>query len=266
MNNPSVDSPQYERRTRRNFVITLAIALVAGVLLGIGLLLLCSMVLPAFAQHQGDISQALSWAQQTVLPVALLIFVAAMAIPCQIWLGQCRRQIPKWDGEDENYIAAVDKTLTRVMTLTNVCFVGSFLLFSMITYNMTGQEITGFGWLLSIVVFMAGLLLSAHQQSRAVKLVQQYAPEKRGSVYDRKFQSVWLESCDESEKYRIYTASYRTMQKMNRILAVVFAAVTILGMFFPIGFLCALIVGGIYLVQTLLYSREAYRLEYGEKS
>ena len=42
------------------------------------------------------------------------------------------------------------------------------------------------------------------------------APEKKGNVFDVKFQKDWYESCDELEKLQIGNACYKTFKCINK--------------------------------------------------
>lgn len=108
--------------------------------------------------------------------------------------------------------------------------------------------------IISIAIYFAGLFISLSQQNRIVKLSKEYAPEKKGSIYDMKFQDVWYESCDEAERQLIGDVSYATFRFMNGVFSAFETVTVIVGMFIPIGFLCAFFIGVLWLIMNCYYT------------
>ena len=53
-----------------------------------------------------------------------------------------------------------------------------------------------------LILFLASVAVLVVLQQKIVDLERRINPEKRGSVYDMKFQKTWMDSCDEAERAR----------------------------------------------------------------
>lgn len=62
---------------------------------------------------------------------------------------------------------------------------------------------------------MANVFISIWIQQKVVDLSKEMNPEKKGSVYDIRFQSKWMDSCDEAEKMQVYQAAYSAFKVTN---------------------------------------------------
>ena len=62
-------------------------------------------------------------------------------------------------------------------------------------------------------------------------------PEKKGSIYDEKFQKLWWESCDEAERRQIGQASYKAYSTASKFCAYFWGALFLGNMIFDYGFL-----------------------------
>ena len=137
------------------------------------------------------------------IPAASLVLAAA-----GVW--QYRRAkglFAAWDGEDETAMDAAENCLNRALLLTTLIMVLNFFLLAAAAYSETA-----IGPLLTTGAFVLAMLAVVVLQQKAVDLTKQMNPEKRGSVYDMKFQKKWLDSCDEAERQQIGQAAYHAYQ------------------------------------------------------
>ena len=96
-------------------------------------------------------------------------------------------------------------------------------------------------------------------------LTKEINPEKRGSVYDMKFQERWLESCDEAERRQIGQASYKAYTTLNKFCPYCWIVLFLGNMVFHYGFLPSSVVLLVWAVLTVSYTREAIRLSRGSR-
>ena len=99
-------------------------------------------------------------------------------------------------------------------------------------------------------------------QAVVVRAMQRLAPEKRGNVFDTRFQKDWYASCDEAERQRIGECGYHTYLTMNNIYPFTLAAALLAVMYGGASVLWAVVLGGLWLTQTLSYLLRAYKLEH----
>lgn len=102
-------------------------------------------------------------------------------------------------------------------------------------------------------------------QAAVVRAMQRLAPEKRGNVFDLRFQKDWYTSCDEAERQRIGECSYHTYLTMNKIYPFAMLVALLAAMYGGTSVLWAVVLGGLWLVQTLTYLLRAYKLEHGRR-
>lgn len=119
------------------------------------------------------------------------------------------------------------------------------------------------------VVAVVPLLLveiawSCGLQAVVVRAMQRLAPEKRGNVFDLRFQKDWYASCDEAERQRIGECGYHTYLTMTKIYPFTLAAALLAVMYGGASVLWAVVLGGLWLTQTLSYLLRAYKLEHGK--
>lgn len=107
-------------------------------------------------------------------------------------------------------------------------------------------------------IVSCGLVIFAQQKS--VDLTRKMNPEKRGSVYDSKFQKKWLESCDESEQRQIGQACYRAYMVTTRVCIGVWMALVLLSMVYRISLLSVFVLLLVWGTMQTVYTLECIRL------
>ena len=113
---------------------------------------------------------------------------------------------------------------------------------------------------LLLVVFLVVIALAILLQQKTVDLTKKMNPEKRGSVYDMKFQERWWESCDEAERRQIGQASYKAYVTVSRFCPYCWGVLLLGNMVFHYGILPSAVVLVIWAVLSVSYTREAIRL------
>lgn len=112
---------------------------------------------------------------------------------------------------------------------------------------------------LAIFPLMLFGIYTIYMQRKCVDFIRTMYPEKKGSVYDLKFNKVWYESCDEAERIRIGNASYKAFKVTNILCFVLALAFMSLGMVFEIGVLPFVIPALIAVVMNLVYGFESLK-------
>ena len=111
-----------------------------------------------------------------------------------------------------------------------------------------------------LVIFLVVIALATLLQQKTVDLTKKMNPEKRGSVYDMKFQERWWESCDEAERRQIGQASYKAYVTVSRFCPYCWGVLLLGNMVFHYGILPSAVVLVIWAVLSVSYTREAIRL------
>ena len=163
-----------------------------------------------------------------------------------------KRRFTAWDGEDEDTMDDVERQLSWALLLTGLMIVLDFFFFAAsIIYERFLQD---------LILFLASVAVLVVLQQKIVDLERRINPEKRGSVYDMKFQKTWMDSCDEAERAQIGQACYTAYRMGNKVCVFLWVALLILNFVFDFGLLpiaAVLVVWG--LMQTA-YALECIRL------
>lgn len=168
--------------------------------------------------------------------------------------------------EDEKY-EIVDKNLSISVLLTNVTYFINFAFFGFAFYAaMAFVEEVSPNWIhiymrmFDLVVFTATLFICLAIQKSCVNHTKLMNPEKKGSVYDMKFDKVWYQSCDEAERMQIGIASYKAFRTVNNTLIALMVIFVLGSMFLEIGILPIIIVTVIAMVNNITYAIESIKL------
>ncbi len=143
----------------------------------------------------------------------------------------------------------------KIVDLTRTMNVLGMFLFSA---AVMGQDL---GVLWSIAIFLFSEFSMIVAQQKIVDLTRTMNPEKRGSVYDSRFQKTWFESCDEAEQKQIGQAAYKAFRTVSGACGLLWVVLILLGYAFnisillPVFLLCLL-----WLVLNVSYCLESIRL------
>ena len=171
----------------------------------------------------------------------------------------------------ENNWDELEKTIGRVLTETSACFIVLYTLYGCTVYNLAGNMMDTFKTksglpgpfiyvLAAATVCMFIFVFSVFSfQKRAVNLEKMLNPEKKGSIYDFRFQKKWYENLDELEKRQVGIASYKAYRIVNMTCLVMMIVTIFLGMIVKITVLPIFIIGALWLVQILSFSLESMK-------
>lgn len=232
----------------------LAMCLAAGLIGGVlGFLSVGASLLVA-DRGAVDLSIMLEYVAVVGLPVSVAVLVGTG------WYlyRTARRDFQSWDGEEETVMERAEERLNWALLLNNLAIIFGFFFFSAGTVGLIQGE-------LSVVFSVLGefglaIVLEILLQQRIVDLTREMNPEKHGSVYDKNFQKVWWESCDEAERRQIGQASYKAFTTLNLLCPALWGILFFCNMIFGCGILPGAMVLLIWAVAQVRYTVECIRL------
>jgi F0F1-type ATP synthase membrane subunit c/vacuolar-type H+-ATPase subunit K len=195
-----------------------------------------------------------------VLTVIHGIIVIGGLVSGYIMFFRANKAARKWDGEDEDYIDRVEKSIdiTNIISSTELIF--NTILFSCAVYFMEKATLSHFIPL--TVIFLLGLTATLVLNERCINLAKQLNPEKKGSAFDPKFYKKWMDSCDEAQKQLIWQAGFKAYRAANYACLVMWFIAMLLQMVLHYGLIPMICIGVIWLWMNTAYVSYAYKLEH----
>lgn len=257
MSQESMRIKSEDKKAFGKFAAYMAAALIIGVLLGVGM---------GFAKLNGldmtghTVLNAIFFALPYGIPVVTLFILVVVAVIYH----RSKKVFLAWNGEDEECMDAVEKQLSCALWLSSINMIWNFCLFGMgfCLDNAESMEVhyeleTS---MLLIGVFVAGLIILTIEQQKLVNLTKEINPEKKGSIYDVKFQKKWEASCDEAELFAIYKSAYRSYCITQRLCIILWLFCIIGGFVWGFGAVPVLLVSIIWGTMITSYSYYAIHL------
>ncbi len=200
------------------------------------------------------------WAQfqlDMVLPFRMILVAsgAILWLLSGIYYIKARKMWKEAEDQDDIY-DKVDSMLGHSMMFANVMTVTNFAWMGVACYMVPKDTLpiwTYWGTLLAFSLYVGG---SFYMQRKVVNMIKEMNPEKRGSVFDMKFQKVWDESQDEAERLQSGIGAYRTVQIMSYVCMVIMLVLVMACMVFEIGVLPIFVTGLIWLLLTVIFQVE----------
>lgn len=164
------------------------------------------------------------------------------------------------DMDDDEKYEKTDRKLSVGLILTNVLYFVNFSFFGFAFYTSLGiSKEENQGWfgiylrMVVLIIFTITLFVGLAIQKACVNQTKLMNPEKKGSIYDTKFNKVWYASCDEAERMQIGIASYQAFKVTNNVLLWLMVTFVMGGMFLEIGILPILVIAIIAIVMNVTY-------------
>lgn len=200
-----------------------------------------------------------------VIPVVycginLLFFLAGYLL-----LFQYIRRSKGWDGEDEQYIKAVEKGFSNLSNLAGIIMTINLLLFVVCQFLGTRDGITrevrkDMSSVSVTVLAVAGVLIVL-MQWLILRYIKRINPEKRGNLFTLNFQKIWMASCDEAEQMILFRSGYKAYRCVNVACIVCFCALLELETVLQVGLIPIMLVGVIWLTNIIAFVRENRKLD-----
>ncbi len=231
------------------FIAIIVISAAVGFVLGF---------MSVFVEHTDAFEEFGALFGKYVAPCLMVALAVVVPLICVPRYKSAKKILAGWGGEDEEVYEKADSKLSIIIYTTSVALIISFFLLSA-SYSGGAENISEFT-AVAIIGFVAVMVEAILLQQRAVDAVKSTNPEKKGSVYDMRFQKKWLASCDEAEKAMIGQCAYKAYQTTNTVCAVIAVVLALAAMIFGTGFLPSLAVCIIWLANTSAYMKEAKKL------
>lgn len=259
-NNSDEMAKRENKKALPKFILIVVLSLALGGVLGFALVTLNLQDFQDALDGAGLFftNHAAPWLLIT-LPVAEL----ALCLPIYF---SAKKQLAGWDGENEAVSGQADVKLSVCLWITGLCTVAALFLLAAMFAGFVGNAGTErmmpapmfFGGLAG---FLADLFAPMIVQQKLVDLTKRLNPEKRGSVYDTKFQKKWYDSCDEAERAVIGRCAFQAYQAMCWTCMALWVVFALGGMFFSWGFLPAMAVCIVWGVGQSVYSWTCLKLD-----
>ena len=244
---------QENKRALPKFVLISVGGIILGAVLGVALVFLN---VENFADTLDSAGRLFAVHGAPWLLMALPLVELALCLPIYF---SAKKQLSVWDGEDEAVSDQVEARLSVCLWITGLCTVLALFLLAALFAGFaanagTPQMMPAPMFFGSLAGFLADLFVPLILQQKLVDLTKKLYPEKRGSVYDPRFQKKWLDSCDEAERALIGRCAMKAYQAMTYTCLGLWVVFALGGMFFNWGFLPALAVCVVWGVGQSVYA------------
>lgn len=236
--------------TIKFFIVMVISAFIGGLLGG-------SIVYGEVAINKSLISFQNFMITNNLLIQAILLGLCAILI--LILYFSAKLKVKKLEENNDVLFDQIDRQLGFLFPLISVSMISGFCLF--------GITVTGFMnefKLVGLLIFLANMGFTLIMTVLSLKLTKTLYPEKKGNPLDFNFDKEWLKSCDEAEKFVIFKASYRCYQLMNFVYCGVLTVCLLVSITMNIGIFPYLLIGFLWITQTLIYSVSANKFQHGQ--
>ena len=215
------------------------------------------------------IAEMLSFAIREGSFYANAVFAVLATVIVTVLYRKSRKMYEAWDGEDEEVIEKIEKNLSIALTV-----LATYSVAYMIVMVIGFGEVFRFGegeieiqigkLVIFGIGFVASMLIVQIGQQKLVNFTKEINPEKKGSVYDSKFQEKWIESCDEAERQAIYKAAFSSYKSTNMVCIILCMFNLVAMHLWDVGIVPVCMVGIIWLASVIAYSVKAMQIESGK--
>lgn len=241
------------RRALPLFLVIVGCSLVLGVLFGM------AAVKSDGADWKTVFTAALTWFFAHCSSWLLLALTVSMLVVGLVSLSRAKKQIAALEQTEDGDAAPADHTLSAGINYMSLAQIVGFFLFAAVMCGVPEMGLVSF--LVGLAAFITLLVVVMVMTQRLVDLAKRLYPEKRGSVYDVKFQKKWLDSCDEAEKAVIAQAAFSAYSATNTVCLLLWLAFVLGHMLFDTGLLPIFAVSLIWFVSFAAYCSKAAKLE-----
>lgn len=243
------------------FVLILIASFFAGMFVSMGMLHIDEKILKDFGKGIADFLMSISLYFNFVM-------VAASAVAVVVLYRQSRKLYSGWDEENEEILDAIDTKLNISLIIVSINQI-LLLVFGPIGFVQGDSMETKAQSIVALVSLAVQILIVESfvviSQLKIINFAKEINPEKRGSVFDTKFQDKWFASCDEAEKLMIYEASFGSYRAVNIVCLLLCLFCMVAMMFWEVDIVSICLVGIIWLVSSLSYCIKAMQLEKRKK-
>ena len=241
MKNNNEAAKQEDKKALPKFIAIVVCSLIVGGVLGV------LMVKLSLEDFQEVLDGAGLYFTNYAAPWLIIALPAVEFAICLPLYFSAKKRLAAWDGEDEAVSGGIEVKISAALWITGLgTVIAFFLLAAMFSgfVSMAGNpmQIAPVLFFGGLAAFLVSLFAPVRLQQKLMELTKRLNPEKKGSVYDTKFQKKWYDSCDEAERAAIGQCAFKAYQAMCRVCLGLWAVFALGGMFFDWGFLPALAV------------------------
>lgn len=182
---------------------------------------------------------------------AQIAVIGIFLIPSVFCFYKAKRQFRQMD-ESIDVDSDPHREKAEKMTFRALLFNRLFLVLSFIFLGF-GFDLNNPLFFLSLLVFLIAIAFGSLNEVKIVRLIQEKDPMKKGDPTSFRFNKDYFSSLDEGEKVQVYQAAYHTFVFMEVALIIIFGLTVVLKMHFDIGNGPMVVVGLIWLIQSIVY-------------
>lgn len=231
---------QDNKKAGKKYALILAAAAFAGSIIGFACaysLDELSEMAAAFHRFMEENFYRIGWIVSAF--TVLLLAVVLVLVTADIRKG--KKEAPRLlEKDDVDELNKIERKLSVDSWLTDGMMVLEYFYFAVIVFGI-GKYLNGnksrILLMAGIVILLNGLAVIPFLQQKVVDLTRMINPEKKGSVYDLRFQGKWVESCDEAQQLAIYKAGYQAFRAVNMLCIILWTFFVLLGLLTGAGFL-----------------------------
>lgn len=229
-------------------LLWMAIGACCGAILGIGTFLMEDGLKGFFRSVYSIISD-----HAGVLLIGLALFSLVFSVFCYM-KGNHYAELAKLAEEEEQQDVVDEKFdfwLNIGLTTSSIVIYVSLAIFA---FQESMREIrTMESGLFAVAGLLACTVISGMYQVIAIQQIRKKEPLKKGDAADLKFQSTWLNSCDEGEKRIIFEAGYKAFH-ITRLVVLFAVVIALFGdMFFGGGLTAIVLLTACNIIVSIAY-------------
>lgn len=249
-----------DSRAGKKFLVVLLISMTLGGILGGG-----TAHLGEYMTQEGmSFTEMLQWLTQGMVRAAQFVLIISNVIMFPVIIIRLKKHAKaakEWDGEDEELIDKIEGDLLTDHFVISLQMMITLISYGVGFYRFIEQVHQQFYQIIFLLVFfIVSLLYLLLCQRRAVNLLKEMNPEKKGSVFDVKFDKKWWESSDEAERQTCGLSAYQTHRIMGNVYSGLAVFFMLAGFVFEVGLLPLLTVGGLWIAHTVIYLVQKMKL------
>lgn len=242
-----------DKRAVGKFIVIGAVSMIGGGILGF-----CgAFLIKWMSEQETSLAEILEQAKPAVSyysAFALVAYTIIITVVSAFRILSHTKQLKNWDGEDEEAYERLDKKLDKDLLLTNLLMLGEFFLFGLSASDFQNNVKEHFLLFVFMMIFyFGGMIVTIVLQQKIVNGYKAVNPEKKGSIYDMKFQDKWFQSCDEGERAAIGMAAKKALDAVSKVCLLLEILLIICNYLFSVGIMAHIAVIIIWSVLNISY-------------
>ena len=258
MNNSRVDEIKKEdKKAFKGFLMIIIISAIVGGILGF-----MSVNLKEFLGS--SVPKLITNILEIITPFASLALSIVLIIVSQTIYKDSRKKYDLWkEANDDDTIDKIEIKLSYILLFTSINTILGFFFFGIGVMLAPFDNVDGGLSYIKAICFIIGFVLSISFsiliQKKIINLEKEMNPLLKGSVYDAKFTTKWIDSCDEAIKLGIFKSAYKAFSSVSTTCSILWIFCILGYGLWDFGIMPMVMVTIIWLVQTISYCRESIK-------